>query len=109
MHGCLRPAASKSLSASPLSDPFGTTHSSSKSAKRPRGLPSTSSRHAALSMPEKSSAVAGSPSRANSSFAASSITALKMPCSFSLAKLMQSCSSELTSKISKPKMSSTPT
>jgi len=33
---------------------------------------------------------------------------VKSDCSFSLAKLMQSCSSELTPKTSKPKMSTTP-
>ena len=33
---------------------------------------------------------------------------MKSLCSFSLAKLMQSCSSEFTSKISKPKMSTNP-
>ena len=36
------------------------------------------------------------------------VVSVKFFCSFSLAKLMQSCSSELVSKISKPKMSSTP-
>ena len=36
------------------------------------------------------------------------VVSVKFFWSFSLAKLMQSCSSELVSKISKPKMSSTP-
>ena len=48
------------------------------------------------------------PSASYSPSSAWKVVIVKLRCSFSLAKLMQSCSNELVSKISKPKMSSTP-
>mmetsp|Transcript_18394 Transcript_18394/g.47805 ORF Transcript_18394/g.47805 Transcript_18394/m.47805 type:complete len:217 (+) Transcript_18394:436-1086(+) len=73
----------------------------------PSLAPESSSTTALLS--GKSSGFHCTHSRAYSAASCSKMTSLKYCCSSSFVKLMQSCSKELCSKNSKPKMSSTPT
>ena len=90
----------------PSSLPFGTTHSSESVAHSPTFGASNSSMSVALSVYVIASA--SMPSALYASMVSRKTAFVKRACSFSLAKLMQSCSSELSLKTSKPKMSTMP-
>ena len=100
--------ASKSLSSMVWSVPFRTTHSSLRACRMPFGRPPMSLTTAPLSISEKSASGSSMPSAAFSSCTDVNTASLNVFCNRSLQKLMHSCSRELTSKVSKPKMSRMP-
>ena len=93
------------LSTYASSEPFGKAHSSSSSAMIPR-RPSSSEICSLFS--GKAIAPHEMPSATYSARWVATRAEMNWLCNFSLAKLMHSCSSELTAKFSKPKMSSRP-
>ena len=101
--------AACSLATKDSSVPLGKTHSSLSRANRPLCGAEKRVMVETFETASASNCGGGTPSASASACAALKMIELKMACRCSLLKLIRSCSSELDSKSSKPKMSSSPT
>mmetsp|Transcript_22740 Transcript_22740/g.72769 ORF Transcript_22740/g.72769 Transcript_22740/m.72769 type:complete len:262 (+) Transcript_22740:214-999(+) len=100
------PCVAITFSVKPSSVPFGRMHSSVRRPKRPVFGVSNVLMRFALSLYVMSAT--SMPSSLYAFMVSAKTVLVKSACSFSLAKLMHSCSIEFFSKISKPKMSTIP-